>query len=50
MQICKKKLVKWQFVKNNGWQQKTAIIEFCRLNSSKGKPYTLNYFKKGGVD
>ena len=29
---------------------KTAIIEFCRFNSSKGKPYTLKYFKKGGVD
>ena len=29
---------------------KTVIIEFCRLNSSKGKPYALNYLKKGGVD
>ena len=29
---------------------KTVIIEFYRLNSSKGKPYTLKHFKKGGAN
>ena len=28
---------------------KTAIIEFYKLNSSKGKEYTVKHFKKGGV-
>ena len=29
---------------------KIAIIEFFKLNSSKGKAYTFKHFKKGGVD
>ena len=28
---------------------KTAIIEFYKLNSSKGKPYTVKHFKNGDV-
>ena len=28
---------------------KTAIIEFYKLNSSKGKEYTFKNFKNGGV-
>ena len=29
---------------------KTGIIEFYKLNSSKGKAYTFKHFKNGGVD
>ena len=28
---------------------KTAVIEFYKLNSNKGKDYTVKYFKKGAV-
>ena len=28
---------------------KTGVIEFYKLNSSKGKAYTWNHFKNGGV-
>ena len=28
---------------------KTAIIEFYKLNSNKGKEYTFKHFKNGGV-
>ena len=28
---------------------KSAIIEFYKLNSSKGKEYTVKHFKNGGV-
>ena len=29
---------------------KTGIIEFYKLNLSKGKAYTFKHFKNGGVD
>ena len=53
LQICKKNRqnanVKIAMDGDSKKSLKTAIIEFYKLNSSKGKPYTVKHFKNGDV-